>query len=144
MAEHDYEAIMLSMKASEHQRKSPLQLSMVFQTNLPEFFGDLKLLEGDDKGRRQAAEAALDAAIDTYNLHGAVATQPRWQIRGEERQAVRNLALAVDPLVKGMMVRHPKDNREERPGFGRGCHGWLLPLWVEGMGHVSHMGSERS
>lgn len=129
--DHEFEAIMLSMKAAEHQRKNPLQLSMIFQANLPDFFKDHDLMDGVEK---KSAEAAVEAAIDTYNSHGPVAIQPRWQIRGEERQSVRNLALAVHPVVKGLMVVGLKchKHRVGREDLLHALHAYF-EAWLNGL-----------
>ena len=94
-----YEGLMLSQRASERQRRSPLQLALIFQTTMQDH------LEGNTNDKA-AQEAAFNLAVDEYNSFGSAATNRRWQIQGEERAAVRNLVLSVSEPVKEMMARH--------------------------------------
>ena len=93
-----YEGIMLSCRASERQRRSPLQLALTFQRAMVDH-----ITVTDDKSAR---ELAFERVVDDYNCFGAVAVNKRWQIQGEERAAVRNLCLSVAEPVRDMMRRH--------------------------------------
>ena len=94
-----YEGLMLSCRGSERQRRSPLQLALIFQKTM------LEKLEAFSS-EKNAPELAFNAAVDEYNSFGSVATNRRWQIQGEERAAARNLTLSVSEPVKEMMAKH--------------------------------------
>jgi uncharacterized protein YjaZ len=75
---HDFEGIMLSMKGSEKQRRSPLQLSLAFQHNVPDICGGRgREVDLTEKSARQAADQAMDEAISQYSNYGVVALQPK-------------------------------------------------------------------
>lgn len=102
---HTFDAIKVSFRGAERQRKSHLQLSAMFSSLIdakrvqnPELFAGLSA--------EAAKEKALEVCINEYNEFGEVANQPKFQLRDDDLQTIKNLTFYVADPVKELMRKH--------------------------------------
>lgn len=108
---HTFEAIMLSFRGAERQKKSHLAMALMFDAAIDSKIAEMQAEEvrdalTKDKSDTQLRSQALDLVIEDYNTHKAVATQRRWQLLNDDKAAVRNLALFTCEGVRRLMASH--------------------------------------
>ena len=94
--------MMISYRSAAcRQRPQPLKAAKLFQSLTK------KRLDADpDLKKHYTYDEILTQVIDSYHSHHGVKGNASYQVRDEELEATRNIALYVDPEVVDLALEH--------------------------------------
>lgn len=125
---HIYDNILLSLRGSERQRKSHLQMACMFEDLMRE-----KALEIPDAlvglTQEQAQELCFERVVNEYNDHGEAAAVSKYQLATDDKASVRNLIMGVHANVKKLMRSHLDKYKGNNSGTGsqlKKTHGMFI------------------
>jgi hypothetical protein len=141
---HMYEAVMLSHRGAERQRKSHLALAVLFNKAIDDKLTELRAEGALDTHAKNSSnmdhrQTALELCFDEYNSYQDVATQKRWQLRDDDKVAVQNLALHTSEEVRVLMFSHLDYYKGSESGTpNMHCVGCYVVVWFGCMlvGHI--------
>lgn len=97
-----FDKMMISYRSAAcRQRPQPLKAAKLFQSLTK------KRLDADpDLKKHYTYDEILTQVIDSYHSHHGVKGNASYQVRDEELEATRNIALYVDPEVVDLALEH--------------------------------------
>ena len=87
--------------AAGRQRPNPLRHARMFQA-----LAQTRIAKDPELGKRSTFEAVLDEVIKSYHTHAGVAGNESYQVREQDLEAVKNVALHVSPPVMDLAYKH--------------------------------------